>query len=284
MNRRVLRLSTTLMERVLGRRNVVRLSRALLNQARRDGLNEIDINGELVVQGWAASRRQEQVTVFDVGANVGQWSTRLVANAIRPVDLHVFEPSPACLPVLRSRLRTTDIVRVTIVPAAVSSIAGTAVLYQPHQLAGSSSLHELPIPLGETAVEDDVQTITLDTYCANSGISDIDLLKVDAEGHDFHVLLGAEQLLQRRAICAVQFEYNHRWMGARKYLRDVFGLAREFGYSLGKVTPDGIEWYPEWRPELETLIEGNYLMVRSDCVGEFPSIRWWGIGTPRRTT
>jgi hypothetical protein len=31
------------------------------------------------------------------------------------------------------------------------------------------------------------------------------------------------------------------------------------GYSLGKLTPRGVEFYPGWDAELETFVEGNYV-------------------------
>ena len=56
-----------------------------------------------------------------------------------------------------------------------------------------------------------------------------------------------------------QFEYNHRWILGRFFLRDAFELVQAFGYRVGKLTPRGVEFYPGWDPELETFVEGNYV-------------------------
>ena len=36
------------------------------------------------------------------------------------------------------------------------------------------------------------------------------------------MIAGASEMLDKGAIRILQFEYNHRWMGTRNYLRDVF--------------------------------------------------------------
>jgi hypothetical protein len=45
------------------------------------------------------------------------------------------------------------------------------------------------------------------------------MIKIDAEGHDLAVLRGGQQLLKTHAISVLQFEYNHRWIYSRTYLR-----------------------------------------------------------------
>ena len=95
------------------------------------------------------------------------------------------------------------------------------------------------------------------------------------QGSDLVVLRGAEGLLARQAIAAVQFEYNWRWIEGRLFLRDAFSLFQAHGYSLGKVTPRGIEPYRQWEPDLETLWEGNYLALAPGMQAAVPIIPWW---------
>ena len=44
-------------------------------------------------------------------------------------------------------------------------------------------------------VEINVETKTLDSFCNENNIDHIDLLKIDAEGNEFNILLGSEKLL-----------------------------------------------------------------------------------------
>jgi hypothetical protein len=106
---------------------------------------------------------------------------------------------------------------------------------------------------------EEVELTTIDIYCRESSISAIRLLKIDAEGHDLAVIKGAAEMLRRKAIDIIQFEYNQSWIEARSFLRDAFEALQAFGYELGKVTRRGVEFYQGWALELETFVEGNYI-------------------------
>jgi len=71
------------MERLMGRGNLVRVSRFLLDYARRDVPNRMSSNGEWMVQDVIlAASTSDPVVVFDVGAHVGAWSKRLPEVAV----------------------------------------------------------------------------------------------------------------------------------------------------------------------------------------------------------
>lgn len=267
-------------ERLIGRRQMIRISRFVLNHARRDGPNQIERNGELIVQREALAAAGDRAVVFDVGANVGQWSTHLLQQNTAGLNLHVFEPAARCVERLRQRLPVRPAVTITINQHAISSKDGEATLFKPHELAGSSSLHQGSLTDGGDVLRESVRIGTLDTYASERGIAHIDLLKIDTEGHDYLVLLGAIGLLQRGEIGMVQFEYNHRWIAPRHFLKDVFDLVTPIGYQVGKVTPHGIEWYPAWTPQLETFIEGNYVAARPTVAKRLPAVRWWAETKP----
>jgi hypothetical protein len=89
------------------------------------------------------------------------------------------------------------------------------------------------------------------------------------------VLRGARKLFAGQHIMAAQFEYNHRWIAARSFLRDAFELLTPLGYRLGKLTPDGVEFYPGWDAELETFVEGNYVACTAMTAERLPSVVWW---------
>eukprot|EP00435_Cladocopium_sp_Y103_P031078 s1861_g7.t2 len=59
------------------------------------------------------------------------------------------------------------------------------------------------VPCGEPLV---VKTVRLDEFTKDLGIHEVDVVKVDAEGYDYNVLLGASGLLESRRIRFVIFE------------------------------------------------------------------------------
>lgn len=125
------------------------------------------------------------------------------------------------------------------------------------------------------ATTEEVATTTLDAYADHAALDQITLVKIDTEGHDLAVLRGARKLLAEHRILAAQFEYNHRWIAARSYLRDAFELLVPLGYCLGKLTPRGVEFYPGWDADLETFVEGNYVACVPQVAGRLPSVVWW---------
>ncbi len=51
-----------------------------------------------------------------------------------------------------------------------------------------------------------VQVTTLEIFCAENGIWQIDLLKIDVEGFEYDVLKGAQNVLKKGAVKAIQIE------------------------------------------------------------------------------
>ncbi len=270
--------ATDLACRAAGRAQVLRAARFVLRRAGLDVPNDMRTNGEALLQRWILDlpRPGRKLHVIDVGANVGQWSASMLATARQAacpadLDLRAFEPSHGTCERLAAALRGEP---VTIVPMAVGAETGTALLHVAAPGAGINSLHLPVVTLSESSTEE-VLVTTLDRYAAQQALEHLTLIKVDTEGHDLAVLLGARALLAGHRISVAQFEYNHRWITARRYLRDAFELLEPLGYRIGKLTPAGVEFYPGWDPDLETFTEGNYVACLSAVAGLLPSVAWW---------
>jgi FkbM family methyltransferase len=270
-------IATDLACRAIGRRNVVRAARFVLLRARLDIPNDLHSDGESSLQHWVLhlSRPGKQIHVIDVGANVGQWSGAMLAAARRAgrlgdLDLHAFEPSSYTFGRLSQALSGQP---VSLHHAALSEEVGSSVLYVAAPGAGTNSLHRSSQVLTGLTTEE-VRTTTLDAFADGTGLDHITLVKIDAEGHDLTILRGALRLLTEHRISVTQFEYNHRWVYAHSFLRDAFELLEPLGYRLGKLTPQGVEFYPGWDADLETFVEGNYVAC-APTADRLPSVRWW---------
>ena len=81
-----------------------------------------------------------------------------------------------------------------------------------------STLHPRTIDLGESVitatVAERVRTITLDTYCTAAGLETVDFLKIDVEGAERRVLVGAQRLLEERRFHAVMIEVSDNTLEA----------------------------------------------------------------------
>jgi FkbM family methyltransferase len=257
----------------LGRRNAVLVTRFLNNYARLDRGNTILENGETMVQETviASFDSDQPLVVFDIGANIGRWTLQFLARSqARQFTVHAFEPVSATAEIFRKNVSHPNVI---LNQKALSDKAGTAQIAVEKEGAGTNAIvpdSRQPVKYRET-----VELTTVDDYCRLNGITQIGLLKVDAEGYDLFVLRGAKEMLGQKRIRVVQFEYNHRWIWSRAFLMDAFELAGQTGYRLGKVTRHGIEFYKAWDQELEKFQEGNYILCDPAWLAHFRQIRWW---------
>ena len=262
--------------KLFGRRAAARFGRSLSNWARLDVPNKLDRNGELLVQRVALKRAAATSPIFfDVGANIGEWTVALLRGAresnARRIAVHAFEPCAGTRQTLSETIRRNDPDGVvTIVPLALSNASGHRSFYVIGAGAGRNSLYP-----NEAKTVEQVETTTLDQYAARTGVERIAFVKVDTEGHDMSVIEGAKGFLTNHRIGLLQFEYNHLWISARHYLKDVFDFAIPLGYAVAKITPRGLERYHKWHIELETFREANYILATEETLGWFPSVRWW---------
>jgi FkbM family methyltransferase len=144
---------------------------------------------------------------IDVGANVGDWS-REFASWMPVARGIAFEPSPATAAELRARLVDCD--GIEIVERAISDQSGSATFYAEKNFGVTSSLIRSSTDAEPLLVE----VSTLDAEIAKRKIGSVDLLKIDAEGFDFHVLRGSENSLNNQKIDVIEFEYNSPWATA----------------------------------------------------------------------
>jgi FkbM family methyltransferase len=136
------------------------------------------------------------MTVLDVGANEGLY-TLFSARRVGPAGrVLAFEPSSRERRKLLHNVSANRLGNVNVVPCAVGSSEGTAAL----QIA--SGVHSGHNTLG-TLVYDDAPAVgvehvpveRLDTLIDRQGVARVDVIKIDVEGAELHVLEGARRTL-----------------------------------------------------------------------------------------
>ena len=139
-------------------------------------------------------------TIVDVGANTGLFS--LTARCVNPkAAIHAFEPIPEFYSTLERNNDSND-ARIIIHRSALSNEPGVLPMFMPQEFAGnvySASLskdHYLKYQQSTPRIFE-VSVEVFDELAHRSAIEDVDLMKVDAEGFDFKVLMGMEQTLVR---------------------------------------------------------------------------------------
>lgn len=170
---------------------------------------------------------------LDVGANVGQ-TVQAILQAFPNASIHAFEPFAEPLRLLRQRVERLP--RVRVVPAALGSMDGVAMV----QAQARSELNTLRHAHAETgasaeaaAGQERIDIQTLDGYCRRAGIGAVDILKIDTEGYDVEVLRGGLEGLQQAAFRYIYVEVTFLDANANNTpFEQVFALLQRHGYRL----------------------------------------------------
>jgi len=154
---------------------------------------EVQHSGELSVRHVRRKARnlRRKPVIVDVGANSGDYATAALNIFGENARIICFEPSPEAFLRLTQRLSGHE--NVSCHNVGLSSSLGTKALYCDYPGSCVASLHPGHIPgtnIDLSRVEQ-VEVTTLDRFCGDCQIPQIDLLKLDAEGHELHILEGA---------------------------------------------------------------------------------------------
>ncbi len=214
---------------------------------------EIATNGEL---DFIRRSAEDFKVVFDVGANVGEWS-ELVSRITPGARIYAFEPSQKTFRSLSERLLGPN---VSVHNIGFGEKNETKPMY-PHE--DDSTLTSVfsrgPRADTEGSRTESSAFETIDSFCAREGIGAISFLKIDTEGNELSVLKGAEKCISEGRINAIQFEYGGTYIDARILLKDVFYFFSGKPYSLFKMMRDRLEPCEPYTEDLENFQYANYV-------------------------
>lgn len=203
-----------------------------------------------------------ELVLLDVGANKGLWTSALLKQAAnRFCAAYLFEPSAHNLLLLGAIADA----RVTIVPAAVGAVAGRAVLYADSPGSGLASLTRRNLAHKGLKLdrEEAVDLITIDEFVSGRGLTRVDFMKIDVEGHDLDVLKGAEASLRSGLVRALSFEMGGANVDTRTFFRDFWELLRDCGFDVWRVSPTfGLIPVPKYIERDEVFVTTNYMATR----------------------
>ena len=181
---------------------------------------------------------REGMTVFDVGANVGEL-TLLFSRFVADGNVHAFEASNSVYKklelvcgagrrnVVLNHLALSDkngFVRLHVYEDALSSFNSQA----------ARPLKNYGLDFEPVGVEETPAT-TVDDYCESNRIEQIDLLKIDVEGAEFQVLQGARRMLQSKRVRCLTFEFGQTTFDMGNRPEDIEIFLKEMNYKIRNV-------------------------------------------------
>lgn len=180
---------------------------------------------------------QEKDVCFDIGASYGRYTFLMSRLAGAKGHVYSFEPGNSSGKTFARVIKFHGLSNITFIKKALSNQEGPAYLVIPIKETGS--LGEPIARLGKedetNAVIEKVETVTLDRYCLEQGLSRVDFIKCDVEGSEMLFLEGAKQTLLRHKpilLCEISPPTLHY---CSNHLHHLLALLSVPGYCVFRV-------------------------------------------------
>ena len=154
--------------------------------------------------------KNKESLIFDVGAHIGDVS-KLYRKILPTSTIYAFEPIDECYNKMNAQFNNDS--KFYSYKYAITNHVGTKDLFISNNLASSSLLESSPKGIkawGKDLLKTNsivtVECTTLDNFCSNNQINNIDLLKLDIQGSEYDALLGAKNLLTNQLISIIYCE------------------------------------------------------------------------------
>ena len=181
---------------------------------------------------WACENYvREGKDVIDIGAHIGMYTVEMGKIAKR---VHSFECSPKSYNYLCSNILLRDLsYKVTTYNTALSNHTGLTKYYirDPHDGGGN----------GISGFDKDINTPTIDVPMVeldSIGLTNINFIKIDVEGHEEYVLRGSVKTLEANGYPPILFEsWPERSVDvpAKKIKDGLFTFIGSLGYTITQV-------------------------------------------------
>lgn len=202
---------------------------------------------------------KEKIIVFDVGAHFGEYATAMISG-VKSSDIYCFEPGKKTYDLLCKNIGHYK--NAKLFNFGLSNEEADVTLYADSEMSGSASVYNNcfdHIGLSSKPIET-IHLKTIDNFCKENEIAHINFLKLDVEGHEHKVLLGAEELINSSSIDFIQFEFGPCDIMSKTFLKDFFLLLQD-KYNIYRILNDGLSLIKYYHSRNEAFITTNYLAI-----------------------
>ena len=212
--------------------------------------------------------QNKNLIFFDIGANVGSYTEKLL-TAFKKADVHAFEPLPSCFTKLQN-LKKSNSERLIINNLCVSNEIGKISINTYSSDLESEHASVYVDVLTTIHKSNQIQSITaltttIDKYCEEHEIKSINLLKIDTEGHEYNVLLGAKKMLEDDRISIIQFEFNEMNVISRTYFKDFYDLLNS-NFDLYRLNKNSLIPVKKYNTFLEVFKFQNFIAINKNHI------------------
>jgi len=219
----------------------------------------IELSGEKEAMSYIKNKlNKRNPVIFDVGANIGKYSKALNEVFDGHLILYSFEPSVKTFNKLQETLAGYD--KGHLNQFGFGAKREKLTLFTNEDYSGIASvynrrLEHFNINMDKTEA---IEIQTIDEFCRENNIAEIDFLKLDIEGHELSALKGADQMIRNRKIKFIQFEFGGCNIDSRTYFQDYWYLLNK-NYIVYRIVKDGLCPINSYKETYELFSTINYL-------------------------
>lgn len=200
--------------------------------------------------------------VIDVGANVGNWTRLVMHSTDFQCKIYGFEPVPLVYNRLKEACKQFGD-SVCCFNVALGRQDESLEMNYFEEESELSTMYYRPVLAKFSFKKIIVPVTSLDKFANEQNIAHINFLKIDTEGSELNVLIGAKNLIQNNAIDAIQFEYGGCYLDAGTTLSEIYNYLCSNRYMIFRIISDGLVYIPDWDQELENFQYSNYLAIKN---------------------
>jgi len=201
--------------------------------------------------------------VIDAGAHVGGWTKSVLKATNNHCTIYAFEPVPQSFKALEKMKKgqNNNVFCFNVALGKEDDVLEMNYFFQ--RGSDCSTLFERPV-LGDLPVQKIQVPVTyLDKVASENGIKNINFLKIDTEGCEYDVLMGAKKLIENNMIDVIQFEYGGTYADSHITLFQVYNFLRSYNYLIFRITSKGLIYIQDWDNSLENFEYSNYLALKA---------------------
>jgi FkbM family methyltransferase len=203
------------------------------------------------------------VVAVDAGANSGDWTAELLAH-LPTSTVIAFEPSEIAFAKLQARFPGDA--RVNTVNIALGNKNFRSILYADKSGSGLGSLTKRRVKHFdiEFTHQEQIDIQTLDSWLSQNKVKTIpNILKMDVEGHELDLLLGATEALENLQI--IQFEFGGSNIDTRTFFQDFWYFFLGRGFDIYRLTPSKPMLIANYNEGDEVFRATNFIAVRRNA-------------------
>jgi FkbM family methyltransferase len=180
---------------------------------------------------------QPHMTFVDIGANTGYYSAWAISLLQGQGKIIAIEPDPEALRYLTATRDANNSGIMSVMPYAASSQEGKRILFRNPDNRGDNRLYENDLCRDQAIIE----ARTVDKILGDLGVIDVDLVKIDVQGFEGHVLLGMKETLSRSPKVTLLMEFWPWGLAkAGTDAGDLLAFLAGLGFALFELKRDGL--------------------------------------------